>query len=276
MPEFSPKQKEIIDARECNVLVSAAAGSGKTTVLVERIIQRIIRDGIDIDKLLVLTFARAAAGEMKDRIAAAINKAIEENPENESLQRQAALIYNAQITTIDSFCLSIVKNNFAEIGIEPDFRLATSAEMTFLTEEILEETLEEILSGCDIEYIDELLARFENKDNVKKIKAAIMNTYEEAEKAPFPKDYLIMHRKDYDISNVDELRETPWVTRLCHEIELKIGGIIAEAEGIHNFCLEWGPAEYLPAIADDTIRLACQISEGRDHRIRLRRGCFHP
>lgn len=264
MPDFSPKQKEIIDARGCNVLVSAAAGSGKTTVLVERIIQRILRDGIDIDKMLVLTFARAAAGEMKERIATAINKAIEKEPGNELLLKQAALIHNAQITTIDSFCLSVVKNNFAEIGVEPDFRLASEAEMTFLTEEILEDTIEMILENRDIEYVDEMLARFENKDNIKKIKNAIMATYEEANKAPFPYDYLDEHKQDYNISSVEELNEATWVKKLCDEINLRFQGIREEADNLHDFCIQSGPEEYIDSIEDDILQIE-SLMEGANY-----------
>lgn len=263
MPEFSPAQQEVIDARNCNVLVSAAAGSGKTTVLVERIIQRILKDGVDIDKMLVLTFAKAAAGEMRERIAAAINKAIEADPLNETLQKQAALIYNAQITTIDSFCLSIVKNNFTEIGIEPDFRLATEAEMTFLTEEILEETVEEILGDCNIEHIEEFLGRFESKDNVRKLKAAIMDTYSEAEKAPFPADYLEEHREDYNVNSIEELDCKTWVIDLCEEIDCQIDGALEAASSLYSFCLENGPEGYVEGIADDVEQIKSLIGSGK-------------
>lgn len=251
MPKFSPKQLEIIDARDCNVLVSAAAGSGKTTVLVERIVQRILRDGIDIDRMLVLTFAKAAAGEMKERIAAAINKAIEADPANERLQKQAALIYNAQITTIDSFCLSIVKNNFAEIGIEPDFRLATEAEMTFIIDEVLDDTIEEILADRNIEHIEDFLNRFESKDSIKKIKAGIMGTYKEASKAPFPFDYLEEHRHDYDAKSFEELLTTDWMKELCIEIDKGIENSLNQAVSLREFCDKNGPVEYIPIIEKD-------------------------
>lgn len=251
MPDFSDKQLEVINARDCNILVSAAAGSGKTTVLVERIIQRILRDGMDIDQILVLTFTRAAAGEMKERIAAAINKAVEENPGNEHLQRQVVLIYNAQITTIDSFCLDIVKNNFSEIGVEPDLRIATEAEMTFLTDELLEETIEEILSSTDIEYIDEFLGRFESKDNIKKIKTVISSYYSEAQKAPFPEDYLEQHRHDYDVENEEDFSNMPWVTDMCSMILTNLKECLGKAERLIDYCEENGLDDYIPSVESD-------------------------
>ena len=109
--KFTDDQQKVIDLRGRNILVSAAAGSGKTAVLVERIITRLTKDPnpINVDELLVVTFTEAAASEMKERIRAAIEKALEEHPENEHLQRQATLIHHAQVTTIHSFCLSVIR-----------------------------------------------------------------------------------------------------------------------------------------------------------------------
>ena len=112
--KFTPEQQRVIDTRNSSILVSAAAGSGKTAVLVERIIQMITDDAhpVDIDRLLIVTFTSAAAAQMRERISKAVSERLEKNPENEHLQRQASLIHNAQITTIDSFCLFIIRNNF--------------------------------------------------------------------------------------------------------------------------------------------------------------------
>ena len=107
---FTPDQQRVIDTRNCNILVSAAAGSGKTAVLVERIIQMITDDSnpVDIDRLLIVTFTSAAAAQMRERISKAVSQKLEEYPESEHLQKQASLIHNAQITTIDSFCLFVI------------------------------------------------------------------------------------------------------------------------------------------------------------------------
>ena len=111
---WTREQMQVIESRGSNLLVSAAAGSGKTAVLVERII-RMVTEGehpLDIDRLLVMTFTNAAASEMRERISAAIEKKLEEMPENEHLQMQAALVHHARITTIDSFCLDLIRNHF--------------------------------------------------------------------------------------------------------------------------------------------------------------------
>ena len=142
--QFTENQEQAITLRHKNILVSAAAGSGKTAVLVERII-RLISEGehpADIDRLLVVTFTNAAAAEMRERIIAAISEKLALQPENEHLQRQSALIHNAQITTIHSFCLFVIRNHFQEIGLDPAFRVVDEGEAGLLMQEVLEEVLE--------------------------------------------------------------------------------------------------------------------------------------
>ena len=120
--KWTTEQQKVIDLRDRDILVSAAAGSGKTAVLVERIIQRITDKNhpVDIDRLLVVTFTKAAAAEMRERIGAAIEAQCEKYPEDMHLRRQSALLHNAMITTIDSFCLFVVRNHFEEINL-PEF-----------------------------------------------------------------------------------------------------------------------------------------------------------
>ena len=126
--KWTPAQKSAIDTRDCNVLVSAAAGSGKTAVLVERIISMITDPdkNIDIDRLVVVTFTKAAAAQMKDKIRKALDSMLDENPGDVNLLRQITLLNNAQITTIDSFCLWIIRNHFPEVNLDPGFRMRRS------------------------------------------------------------------------------------------------------------------------------------------------------
>ena len=142
---FTPEQQQVIELRDRNILVSAAAGSGKTAVLVERIIRMITDESrpMDIDRLLVVTFTNAAAAEMRERISLAIGRKLEENPGNIHLQRQASLLHNAQITTIDSCCLFIIRNNFNDIGLDPGFRVADEGELKLLGQDVMRELLEE-------------------------------------------------------------------------------------------------------------------------------------
>ena len=141
--EWTQEQKQAIYEKGSNILVAAAAGSGKTAVLVERIINKIINENIDIDKLLVVTFTNAAASEMRERVLSAIYKKIDENPEDERLQRQVTLLSKASICTIDSFCLDVVRNNFFEIDISQNFRIGDTTEIEILKQDVIEELFEE-------------------------------------------------------------------------------------------------------------------------------------
>ena len=145
---FTKKQQEVIDARGCNLLVAAAAGSGKTAVLVERIV-KMVSDGadpVDIDRLLVVTFTNAAAAEMRERISRALNDRLAADPENEHLQRQVTLLHNARITTIDSFCLFVLRNQFHTIGLDPGFRIAEEGEGKLMRQEALEAVADRAVS----------------------------------------------------------------------------------------------------------------------------------
>lgn len=153
--KYTPDQQRVIDTRDKNILVSAAAGSGKTAVLVERIIRKICDEEhpVDIDRLLIVTFTSAAAAQMRERISRAIQKRLEEHPENEHLQKQSALIHNAQITTIDSFCLFIIRNNFNEIGLDPGFRVADEGEIKLLEADVMEKLLEDAHGEASPEFL---------------------------------------------------------------------------------------------------------------------------
>ena len=131
---YTKEQQQVIQLHNRNLLVAAAAGSGKTAVLVERIIQMICdrEHPVDIDRLLIVTFTNAAASEMRERINRAILKKLEEDPSNEHLQKQGTLIHNAQITTIDSFCLFVIRNNFNDISLDPGFRVVDTGELKLL------------------------------------------------------------------------------------------------------------------------------------------------
>ena len=158
---FSKEQNDVIQLRNRNILVSAAAGSGKTTVLVERIIRMITdeKNPVDIDHLLVVTFTKAAAASMREKISEAIAKKLEENY-SDHLQKQATLIHHAQITTIDSFCLFILQNNFNDIGLDPGFRVADEGEIRLLKEDIMDELLEKKLAEDEDGSFAHLMDRF--------------------------------------------------------------------------------------------------------------------
>ena len=140
--KWTEEQKSAIYEKGENILVAAAAGSGKTAVLVERIIQKIIKDKVDIDKLLVVTFTNAAASEMRERVLEAIYKKLDEDPFDENLQRQIVLLGKSNICTIHSFCLDVIRNYFYEIDLPANFRIGSEEEIELLRQETLDDIFE--------------------------------------------------------------------------------------------------------------------------------------
>lgn len=210
--EYTPEQQQVIEEHGRNLLVSAAAGSGKTAVLTERIVRMISdeRKRTDIDRLLVVTFTNAAAAEMRERIGRAIEARLEESGENEHLQKQAALIHNAQITTIDSFCLFVIRNNFNDIGLDPGFRVADEGELRLLKQDVMKELLEkkfqekeEGFLGC-VEYFS-----IGNRD--RGIEEHILRLYQFAESNPWPEEWLEERKADYDIRTPEELEASSFL-----------------------------------------------------------------
>ena len=173
---WTKEQLSAIQDKGNNILVAAAAGSGKTTVLVERIIRKIIDDKIDIDKILVVTFTNAAASEMRERVLEAIYKKIEETPDNMHFQKQTVLINKCNISTIHSFCLEVIKNNFYEISISPNFRVADQTEIEILKQEVLEEIFEEKYLAEDKEFLD-LINTYTSYREDDSLKEIILKTY---------------------------------------------------------------------------------------------------
>ncbi len=208
-------------------------GSGKTAVLVERIINKIINENIDIDKLLVVTFTNAAASEMRERILDSIYKKIEETPENENLQRQIILLNKASICTIDSFCLDIIKNNFYKIDISPNFRIGDSAEIELLKQEVLEELFEEKYEKEDSEFI-ELIQTYTTYRDDMPLKELILKIYQYIQSDPFPKKWLRNKIEMFNLQNdlEKDFAKTIWGEILLEELNEEIIDSIVSLENI--------------------------------------------
>ena len=248
--KFTASQQKVIDLRGKNILVSAAAGSGKTAVLVERIIGRITDPDhpADIDRLLIVTFTNAAAGEMKERIAMAIEKKLEENPEDENLQRQATLIHHAQITTIDSFCLFLIKNHFNEIGLDPGFRVADPGEIKLIMQdsmnEILEEGFQKEESAEKFRLLFDSLA-FRGKEKI--LEETILKIFQFSESFPWPEEWLEERYYDYQTEEGKE-----WHIILRSFFKEQLGHIKATLQLAMKICTkEDGPYMYLSALQSD-------------------------
>ena len=177
--KWTEEQQKVIQLRNRNILVSAAAGSGKTAVLVERIISRITdeKHPVDVDHLLIVTYTDAAAREMKERIGAAIEKKLEERPGDLHLEQQATLVHSAPITTTHSFCLSVIRDHFHVIGIDPGFRIAEEGELRLLKQDVLEELLEQSYAAGEEEFL-EFVEKYGTGRNDHKIEGIILQLYE--------------------------------------------------------------------------------------------------
>lgn len=189
--KWSPEQSRIIDSRNRNLLVSAAAGAGKTTVLVERILGLISDEdlGIDVDRLLVVTFTKDAAAQMREKLGDRIEKLLETDPDNRRMQRQQKLLRNASIMTIDSFCNSVVKEYFHEIDIDPSFRIGQQAELKLLQNEVLSNLLEESYAEHNPNFI-EMVETFcpSGKDDA--LEKLILRLNDAAEAQAWPEEWL--------------------------------------------------------------------------------------
>jgi len=249
--KFTPEQQRVIELHNSNILVSAAAGSGKTAVLVERII-RMICDGehpADIDRLLIVTFTNAAAAEMRERIAAGIAARLEADPGNEHIQKQSALLHNAQITTIDSFSLFLIRNHFNEIGLDPDFRVADEGEIKLLQQEVLAQLLEDAYAG---QFVPEAPEQFHacveyfcpgGRESV--LEQHILNLSRYAGSFPWPAEWLEERKNDYAAGDMEALVHSDYGQYLTERVNRTVEGCLEKLREVKRLCeLPDGPYMY--------------------------------
>lgn len=254
--QYTREQRKVIELHNRNLLVAAAAGSGKTAVLVERILHMVMDEEhpADIDRLLVVTFTKAAASEMRERIGILLEKKLRQMPENEHLQKQSALLHNAKITTIDSFCQSVLRNHFELAGLDPAFRVADENEIRLIREDLLEELLEERFAAGGEEFLffaDAYQGRGDRLEN------SILELYEYASGFPWPEDYLALCVANYEAESPAQLSEAPWMKELLCEIREKAKELADHLEAARAICLEPdGPLAYEKALASDAEALA--------------------
>ena len=218
--KWTKEQEQAIYEKGKNILVAAAAGSGKTAVLVERIINKIINENIDIDKLLVVTFTNAAASEMKQRVLDAIYKKLEEQPENEDLQKQILLLNKASICTIDSFCLEVVRNNFFELEkVSPNFRIADTTEIEILEQEVLEDIFEQKYEEENKDFLKLINTYTSYKDDTP-LKELVLSIYKAISSMPYPLKWLKEHVEMFNLENrlEEDFSKTPWGKILLEQV----------------------------------------------------------
>ena len=219
--KWTKEQEDAIYQKDSNILVAAAAGSGKTAVLVERIINKIINENIDIDRLLVVTFTNAAASEMRQRVLDAIYKKIEEDSGNEKLQRQITLLNKASICTIDSFCLEVIRNNFYELNnLSPNFRIADTTEIELLKQEVIEDIFEKKYEEEDEDFT-KLIHTYTSYRDDTPLKDLIFKIYSYIQSNPFPKKWLNEKIEMFNLKNKieNDFSYTVWGKELLQLVE---------------------------------------------------------
>ncbi len=260
---WTAEQQKVIDTRGRNLLVSAAAGSGKTAVLVERILTMVMDPAhlVDIDRLLVVTFTNAAAAEMKNRIAEALEKRLLAEPDNAHLRRQMVLVNHAKITTIHSFCTYLIRNYFSRITLDPDFRIAEEGELKLLKEDVLEALRNDAYEAqsAEFQYFVDSYAQGKADGGLSDY---ILNLYEFAMSYPFPEEQLEAWRADYAAGAASK-----WQQELVGDVRRKAGELMEQCDYGLAVCRgEEGPYIYEEMLKDDRLLLerltAAQDYEG--------------
>lgn len=250
---WTDEQKAVIESRNRNLLVSAAAGSGKTAVLVERII-RMITEGeepLKIDQLLVMTFTKAAADEMRERVLKAVDEKLMEQPDNTHLQIQAAMIPYAQITTIDSFCLGLIREHYNKLDIDPAFRVGDEGELILLRADVMKEMLEDFYEAADPQF-EKFVETYATGKTDYGIEDYIMQVYTFSQSNPWPEEWIDRCRAELLADDMEGMMETEWMKFLMQDGKLQISELISQIERAAEVCEEEnGPEAYLPMMISD-------------------------
>lgn len=251
--KWTKAQQRVIDTRNCNLLVSAAAGSGKTAVLVERILQMITdkTNPIDVDRLLVVTFTKAAAAQMREKISRALYEWQEKNPADTHLTRQLSLIHHASITTIDSFCLQVVRENFQVLGLDPGFRIAEQAELAALASDAMGEALEVRYQTKDAGFL-ELLDCYCGDKSDSNIEKYITGIADVAASYPRPYEWIARAKEALLVTDEAALLQKPWYQHLVANVKAMTATFIQDTRYVEQLCLSTaGPLEFQKTCAAD-------------------------
>jgi len=262
--KWTREQLEAITESGCNLLVAAAAGAGKTAVLVERIIRKITdeKKPVDIDKLLIVTFTNAAATEMRERIGDAVIKELDRHPDSRALQRQLTLLHRANITTIHSFCLDVIKSNFHLIDMDPGFRIADATESLLLKTEILEELFEDMYQGEGLsqEFI-QLVECYGGRTDDSPLQEMVLNLYDFVQSHPWPDMWLKKNTEAFNLPEGLDFGTTQWAKVLFKSIGIELLGLLSMLKKAVNIILESeGLDNYLPVFQEDVANLENLLS----------------
>ncbi|MFD1067883.1 helicase-exonuclease AddAB subunit AddA [Oceanobacillus locisalsi] len=260
MAKWTEEQERAIYESGSDMLVAAAAGSGKTAVLVERIIQKLLteEDPMNIDELLVVTFTNAAAQEMRTRVGSALEKALAEKPGSLHLKKQLSLLQRASISTLHSFCLDIVRKNAYMVDLDPSFRIADDIEMDMIKREVLDDLLENWYDDANPEQekFFEVVNRFSNDRSDKDVEELILRTANFAVQHPSPKKWLHQLTANYEIEEDWTEKTIPWLQDVKEEIANQLNAMKQENALAISMAREPdGPYHYLDALEQDKAML---------------------
>ena len=222
-------------------------------MLVERIINKVIEENVDIDKILVVTFTNAAASEMRERILDAIYKKLEENPDDVKLQRQLTLLNKASICTIHSFCLDVIRNNFYEIDASANFRIGDTAEVEMLKNDALEEIFEQKYLKNDSGFI-KLIETYTDYRGDEKLQELILGIYKYIQSNPFPEKWLNQKVEDFNIETSKDFSNTIWGKVIIENIKSQIETMILKLENIKNNTLKYIELEKFSMTLEEDIQ----------------------
>ena len=229
---WTKNQEQAIYQKGDNILVAAAAGSGKTAVLVERIINKITNENIDVDKLLVVTFTNAAATEMRERVLDAIYKKLESDPNNLRLQKQIVSLNKSHISTIHAFCLEVIRNNFYKTNISPNFRLANTPEIELLKMEVIEDVFDELYESKDADIINLVNTYGSSYRDDDKLKELILKIYKFIQSIPYPEEWLEEQTEKFNLNLEQDFSETTWGKIIIKNAKDEIEGYINTLKNI--------------------------------------------
>ncbi|MDY3617830.1 helicase-exonuclease AddAB subunit AddA [Agathobaculum sp.] len=250
MPQWTHDQQLAIDSRGSALLVSAAAGSGKTAVLTERVLRRLTdeHEPADIDRLLLVTFTKAAAAEMRERIASAISAALALRPDDKRLRRQLFLVHRAQITTVHAFCQQLAREQAVELGIAPDFRILDEQESLLLRTGVLEDVLEAAYASEDEAFfaLSDLLSS--GRDD-KRLEDTVLRTYEKIQSHPDPRAFLESVRRGLYAGGMDTAHGRVLLRQARAAAEH--GAMFLERAAAECESVEELRDAYLPALTND-------------------------
>ena len=261
---WTKQQQKVIDQRDADILVSAAAGSGKTAVLVERIIQKITDDKhpIDVDHLLVVTFTKAAAGEMKERIMAALDEKVREFPGNQHFVKQLSLIHKAQITTIHSFCMNLIRDYFYVLGIDPSTAPGDEGRLSAIRQEVLDDLLEEAYEKKEEDFIN-LIESYSPGKNDNIISEYILKLYQNARSHREPFKWLDQAEENISVETLEQFEQAPFMKIILRDARISIDGALnLIKEALELSLSSGGPYFYEKTFRKD-LEIVTKISEAQ-------------